>query len=119
MGVALPRASGLGARLLWGRLCTVTPQRPVPFTDQVPPFGLPLLFVGDWGCTPSRGQIKFIFLFSAETCWRVSSWYFSAFSPEHRLGSLALFFQFPASCRLVWWTGGRAVLGVGVELPVR
>lgn len=130
MGVALPRASGLGARLLRGRLRTVTPQRPVPFPDQGPPFGLLLLFVGDiytrpesdargdWGCTPSRDQTKFIFRISAETCRRVPSWYFYAFSPEHWLGSLALFFQFPESCRLAWWTGGRAVLRVGVEPPV-
>lgn len=44
--MALPRASGLGARLLRGRLRTVTPQRPVPFPSQGPPLRPPLTIYG-------------------------------------------------------------------------
>ncbi|XP_036040233.1 uncharacterized protein LOC118581948 [Onychomys torridus] len=44
--MAFPRASGLGARLLRGRLRTVTPQRPVPFPSQGPPLRPPLTIYG-------------------------------------------------------------------------
>lgn len=132
MEVALPRVSGLGARLLPGRLRTVTPKRPVPFPGQRPTFGLPLLFVGDiytrperraW-CLESLGLYPFqgsdqVYFFASPPKQACVFACMHAFSPEHRLGSLVPFFQFPASCRLAWWAGGRVVLGVGVELPVR
>lgn len=90
-----------------GRLRIATPQRPVPFPGQGPPFGLPLLFVRDiyispergawgiWNSTPSMGQTKFIFFFiSAETCLRISSRYSCALSPEYPVS------LFPIPCVL-------------------
>lgn len=131
MEVALPRASGLRARWLPGRLGTVTPKRPVPFPGQRPPFGLPLLFVGDiytrpergawrvWGFTPSRVRSSLFFRISAESGLRICLHARVQSGARVRIpGSL-----FPISCvlppGLVGWGKGCPGRGGGAACALR
>lgn len=70
--------------------------------------------LGESGTTPLPWvRPSLFFRISAETCLRVSSWYFYAFRPEHRLESQALDFQFPASCRPAGMDWGKGCPGRG------